>query len=244
MSNIDKQALIAKIKKQTESYDTVVLREDEANALLDELEAKDRMVAEPVHQVLIGDAWVDLSKGAMDSQKRVGAIVRTVYTAPPAPVSVPDEVSWEDVPEEITEDDMALASAWAHGFNQCRAAMLYGDENAESRCTIQTAPALDSSPKIVESRCSNSPVIPDGFCIMPKKLTAENGGKGALSGEFYVTTRIVCQSCGGEGCEDCNDEGGLDAEIPVIWDTIKRIHEAAVEACSLPAAPQQEVKNG
>lgn len=92
MSNIDKQALIAKIKKQTESYDTVVLRKDEANALLDELEAKDRMVAEPVHQVLIGDAWVDLSKGAMDSQKRAGAIVRTVYTAPPAPVSVPDDV--------------------------------------------------------------------------------------------------------------------------------------------------------
>lgn len=39
MSNIDKQALIAKIKKQTESFDTVVLKEDEANALLDELEA-------------------------------------------------------------------------------------------------------------------------------------------------------------------------------------------------------------
>ncbi len=48
--------------------------------------------------------------------------------APSAPVSLPDEVSWEDVPEEITEDDMALASAWAHGFNQCRAAMLQGAE--------------------------------------------------------------------------------------------------------------------
>lgn len=47
-----------------------------------------------------------------------------LYTAPPAPASVPDEVSWEDVPEDITEDDMALASAWAHGFNQCRGAML------------------------------------------------------------------------------------------------------------------------
>lgn len=46
MSNIDKQALIAKIKKQTESFDTVVIREDEANALLDELEAKDRMEAD------------------------------------------------------------------------------------------------------------------------------------------------------------------------------------------------------
>ncbi|QNQ31355.1 hypothetical protein [Enterobacter roggenkampii] len=52
-----------------------------------------------------------------------------VYSAPPAPVSVPDEVCWEDVPEEITEDDMALASAWAHGFNQCRAAMLNGDKS-------------------------------------------------------------------------------------------------------------------
>lgn len=46
MSSIDKQALIAKIKKQTESFDTVVIREDEANALLDELEAAEKRVAE------------------------------------------------------------------------------------------------------------------------------------------------------------------------------------------------------
>ena len=39
MTALNKQALIAKIKKQIESYDTVVLKEDEANALLDELEA-------------------------------------------------------------------------------------------------------------------------------------------------------------------------------------------------------------
>lgn len=51
-----------------------------------------------------------------------------VYTSPSAPVSVPEVVGWEDVPEEITEDDIALASAWAHGFNQCRSAMLQGDE--------------------------------------------------------------------------------------------------------------------
>ena len=55
-------------------------------------------------------------------------ILQPLYTAHPAPVAVPDEVSWEDVPEEITEYDMALASAWAHGFNQCRAAMLQGVE--------------------------------------------------------------------------------------------------------------------
>ncbi|MGM8949036.1 hypothetical protein [Enterobacter asburiae] len=45
MSNIDKQALLAKIKKQTESFDTVVLKEDEANALLDELGSVTRTLA-------------------------------------------------------------------------------------------------------------------------------------------------------------------------------------------------------
>ncbi|MEG6170664.1 hypothetical protein UXO91_18310 [Enterobacter hormaechei] len=72
--------------------------------------------------------------------------VTPLYTAPPAPVSVPDEVCWEDVPEEITEDDMALASAWAHGFNQCRAAMLQGADG-------------------------NSPVIPDCSCRTCRPVT-------------------------------------------------------------------------
>ncbi|MEP8486596.1 hypothetical protein ABKV78_15495 (plasmid) [Enterobacter asburiae] len=67
-------------------------------------------------------------------------------SATPAPVSVPDEVCWEDVPEEITEDDMALASAWAHGFNQCRAAMLQGADG-------------------------NSPVIPDCSCRTCRPVT-------------------------------------------------------------------------
>ena len=48
-----------------------------------------------------------------------------------AVVSVPEVVGLEDVPEEITEDDIALASAWAIGFNQCRAAMLNSFGNSE-----------------------------------------------------------------------------------------------------------------
>ncbi|WP_213732665.1 hypothetical protein [Citrobacter europaeus] len=46
MTALNKQALIAKIKKQTESFDTVVLKEDEANALLDELESAEKRIAE------------------------------------------------------------------------------------------------------------------------------------------------------------------------------------------------------
>ncbi|MNC35060.1 hypothetical protein D3C75_835290 [compost metagenome] len=52
------------------------------------------------------------------------------FAAPQLPqpaVVIPLGVTWEDVPDEITEDDMGLASAWAHGFNQCRAAMLQGN---------------------------------------------------------------------------------------------------------------------
>ena len=77
------------------------------------------------------------------------------------------------------------------------------------------------------------PDLPDGYCIMPLKLTA---AKGALSGEFHVNHHIVCEECAGEGCESCNEEGGWEGEILIGWDTIKRIHEAAVEACALPKA--------
>ena len=200
--------------------------------------------------------------------------IAPLFTAPPAPISVPAAMEMDD------DFDSAFEHGKAVGWNAYRAAMLQGSDgtltNEGTITATQFKPVADlyglTSPtggetsftfdaveardfidggwscqeyveleRFQEAVSGNSPVIPDGFCIMPKKLTAENGGKGALSGEFHVTNRIVCQSCGGEGCEDCNDEGGLDAEIPVSWDTIKRIHEAAVEACSLPAAPQQEV---
>lgn len=206
--------------------------------------------------------------------------VTPLYTAPPAPISVPAAMEMDD------DFDSSFEHGKAVGWNAYRAAMLQGADRPQNEPqnipenipATQFKPVADlyglTSPtggetsftfdaveardfidggwscqeyveleRFQEAVSGNSPVIPDGFCIMPKKLTAENGGKGALSGEFHVTNRIVCQSCGGEGCEDCNDEGGWDAEIPVSWDTIKRIHEAAVEACSLPAAPQQEVKS-
>ncbi|HFQ8924988.1 TPA: hypothetical protein ACHTJK_000725 [Citrobacter freundii] len=44
MTPLNKQALIAKIKKQTESFDTVVLKEGEANLLVEVLEAAEELV--------------------------------------------------------------------------------------------------------------------------------------------------------------------------------------------------------
>lgn len=45
------------------------------------------------------------------------------------------------------------------------------EENTETRCGIQTAPALDSLPKSTVSLCSNSPVVTDGWVMVPVEPT-------------------------------------------------------------------------
>ncbi len=103
--------------------------------------------AEAVHQVLTSDAWVDLSKGAMESQGRVGATVRTLYTAPPATVSVPDrsmfEKWWESEHGSPLDswDSLRTTDGYCddgidgqfEAWNACRAAMLQGADNEQQR---------------------------------------------------------------------------------------------------------------
>lgn len=69
----------------------------------------------------------------------------------------------------------------------CRAAMLQCAENAESRCGIQTAPALDFFKKKAESRCGNSPVIPEGYVMVPKEPTEEMQSAGASAIRIETT---------------------------------------------------------
>ncbi|EKF63544.1 hypothetical protein B194_3610 [Serratia plymuthica A30] len=84
-----------------------------------------------------------------------------------------------------------------------------------------------------------APAVPEGYCIMPLTLTAANGAKGALSGEFKVSRTVTCNECGGDGCNDCGDAGEFEEEITVPWDTIKEIYRAAVGVCAQPnAAPE------
>lgn len=88
-------------------------------------------------------------------------------------------------------------------------------------------------------QAGNSPVIPDGWQLVPKRLTAENGAKGALSGEFSETKFINCPECfGDEDCETCDGSGRIEISVPVSWTTIKAIWAKGVEHFS--EAPQQE----
>ena len=69
----------------------------------------------------------------------------------------------------------------------------------------------------------------DRGVILPDRLTAENGAKGLLSGEFLETISMYCENCMGDGCDDCDQRGTYVADVPVRWTTIKAIYKKIVE---------------
>ncbi|BBQ61515.1 hypothetical protein FEK91_21820 [Escherichia coli] len=113
-----------------------------------------------------------------------------------------------------------------------------GEKGELARWVIQLQTDLDRERRKV----GNPPVIRDGYVMVPKKLTAENGAKYALSGEFSIPRVVICPECDGDGCGDCEGRGDWHEDQTIDWPTIKLIYQKAVEVCALPAAPQQEKK--
>ena len=83
--------------------------------------------------------------------------------------------------------------------------------------------------------------------IMPDRLTAENGAKKALIGEFSESTVVICDECEGTGqgdvgtgfgndhpCAACNGQGTIFQRVPVSWTTIKYIYAKAVDLLGEP----------
>lgn len=85
-----------------------------------------------------------------------------------------------------------------------------------------------------------APVVPDGYCIMPVALTAKNGAKWALSGEFSTAREVTCPECEGDGCSDCDGRGDWYEDQSIDWTTIKEIYRRAVEVCALPTGQTQD----
>ena len=69
--------------------------------------------------------------------------------------------------------------------------------------------------------------------IMPRELTAENGAKAALMGEFQIEFPIVCYDCylngENENCLICGGSGEYIRSINVPWTTIKEIYRSTVK---------------
>lgn len=75
--------------------------------------------------------------------------------------------------------------------------------------------------------------VPEGYCIMPRRLTAENGAKALLLGEFKLRVTKECPECceleePTEGCSMCDGEGEYEQRHTISWDQIKFIYSQAV----------------
>lgn len=150
-----KEQLIARINQVTAINKYRISRDPEADGLAMDNEllaiALASLEAEPV-------AWIsernlkNLGKSYSVYVKHEPVMVRPIplYSAPPAPASVPDEITFEKIAEitasqgyEYSINECICAASW---WNACRAAMLQGADG-------------------------NSPVIPDGWVMVPVDAT-------------------------------------------------------------------------
>ncbi|WP_080350886.1 hypothetical protein [Enterobacter hormaechei] len=186
MITLTKEWLLKTIAELEEERDAVpgAVNEDAANAL-----AAMKLALASLESGGEAECQHDWSFGGLNklqSQKQCVKCGHVELVAPPAPVSVPDAIHSQG--EKSASNDY-----YALGWNACRAAMLQGAENAETPTTMQTAPALDSSPKIAESPSGNSPVIPDCWCRTCRPVVLND------------MRFVVCPDCGNKRCPRAND---------------------------------------
>ncbi|WLH43248.1 hypothetical protein [Pseudomonas sp. FP2254] len=107
--------------------------------------------------------------------------------------------------------------------------------------TVQWLPGAgkipDRSPLYAEQPAPVA-VVPDGYCIMPRQLTAENGAKALLLGEFKLLVTKECPECceleePTEGCSICDGEGEYGQKHTIPWDQIKYIYSKAVSGLAV-----------
>ena len=204
MSTITKEWLLKTIAELEEERDATpgAVNEDAAMALAAMKLALASLEAEPVVWLLSGGGAKN--NVSFDSGNAYAAQLREVtplYTAPPAPVSVPAAM-------EIDDDfDSAFEHGKAVGWNAYRAAMLQAEPVSNSDelpldylqghkdglewaaqlaeanhpqtgdwlydDQIELARAIRKGPDMPTVQGGNSPVIPDGWVMVPVELTPD-----------------------------------------------------------------------
>lgn len=204
MSTITKEWLLKTIAELEEERDATsgAVNEDAAMALAAMKLALASLEAEPVAWLLSGGGAKN--NVSFDSGNAYAAQLREVtplYTAPPAPVSVPAAM-------EIDDDfDSAFEHGKAVGWNAYRAAMLQAEPVSNSDelpldylqghkdglewaaqlaeanhpqtgdwlydDQIELARAIRKGPDMPTVQGGNSPVIPDGWVMVPVELTPD-----------------------------------------------------------------------
>ncbi len=145
----------------------------------------------------------------------------------PAPV-VPEE---KPIPNTLSmyAVDAVAAIAEVKGWNACRAAMLQelkksagteaicrSNENVQALNTIKATPALGFLPKTDEVQNTNSPVIPDGYVMVPVEpngdmLAAAQDAYGETDGDIANTLRAAMLAAAPQS------PGSEPATVPGKW---------------------------
>ncbi|MHB7210462.1 DUF550 domain-containing protein [Klebsiella pneumoniae] len=183
--------------------------------------------------------WADMQFLLWDAQRRAGITDDQITQAMIEKLAVNKQREWpepkdgeprlhiKEQPAPVVPDERAAFNAW----------------NNKDNLPIAGVSAKNAAWLAWQARAElagNSPVIPDGYVMVPMRLTAENGAKGALSGEFSETKFVNCPECfGDDECETCDGSGRIEITVPVTWTTIKEIWAKGVEHF---AAALQEVK--
>lgn len=131
----------------------------------------------------------------------------------------------------------ADADVWPPQREEMGDVLLYRHAQPAPASPVCTCPSGDGSLRWpCPVHAGSSPLIPDGYVMVPMRLTAENGAKGALSGEFSETKFVNCPECfGDDECETCDGSGRIEITVPVTWTTIKEIWAKGVEQFSATA---------
>lgn len=135
MSTITKEQLRKRARQTVKALELAVPQSAFADLraeLEEELElariALASLEAEPVYQVWDDGRWCDYEESLWREvyDEHSANMFRTVYTAPPVPVSVPDAISTRQVIAKMENHEPcdSINVAYKFGWNACRAAML------------------------------------------------------------------------------------------------------------------------
>lgn len=240
MTTLTDKELIKEIKERISSLDVRDNIERRAYEI-----ALASLEADPVAYIFKHPAG-KLFWALTDESNKEQPDVIPVYAAAPASV-VPDNASeplayaYKELTPEIMRNQAAESNRgneWTGNPDIDNAIIMLDRIDTLENCDDDRIEAVKA---VLRRLAGNSPVTPDGWVMVPKRLTAENGAKGALSGEFSETTFISCPECfGDDDCDTCDGSGRIEIKVPVTWTTIKSIWDKGI--AYFAAEPPQEVK--
>ncbi|HBR6921808.1 TPA: DUF550 domain-containing protein [Klebsiella pneumoniae] len=173
--------------------------------------------------------WADMQFLLWDAQRRAGITDEQITQAMIDKLAVNQQRSWPEPKDgEPRLHIKAQPAPEKYNIGDATIRHIFTPTGMTNVSDMQAV--FDRVEAVLVGMEQPAPVVPDGYVMVPMRLTAENGAKGALSGEFSETKLVNCPECfGDDECETCDGSGKIEITVPVTWTTIKAIWVKGVE---------------